>query len=289
MARVAIAQTTSLDDVEHNLAVATAMVAEAAASGAEFLAFPEVFLFLGGRTKKLQIAEAVDGPLVAAFQELAARHNIMLLLGSLHERLPGVADRVSNTSVLISSQGERLAVYRKIKLFDVELPHLKIRESDTIVPGTEPPPVIDTPIGRIGMTICFDLRFSALYQDLRSRGAEIICIPSNFTSPTGKAHWEVLLRARAIEHQVFVLAPAQQGEHNPKFTSHGHSMIIDPWGRVLAEKAEGVGLCYADVDLQQLHKIRAELPMKAARLETADSDPDRRAATVETATAALDL
>ena len=276
MARIALAQTTSRDEVAENLAVARSLVDQAVSCGADLLAFPEVFLYLGGRRKKLQIAEPLDGPLVSEFQELAARHGLMILLGSLHECIDGDLERVYNTSVLVGADGQQLAVYRKIKLFDVDLPHLRLKESDTIVPGEERPPVVDTPIGKLGLTICFDLRFSPLYLDLRERGAEVVFVPSNFTAPTGQAHWEVLLRARAVEHQVYVAAPAQVGEHNPKYTSHGHSMLVDPWGKVLVCKATGTGLCYADVDLEYLRKVRAELPMKVA--EGRDSALDREGA-----------
>ena len=185
----------------------------------------------------------------------------MLLLGSIHERIPEDPSRVYNTSVLIAANGDLLASYRKLKLFDVELPNLKIRESDSIAPGDASPPVVDTPIGKLGLTICFDLRFSDLYLDLRRRGAEIVCIPSNFTEPTGAAHWEVLLRARAVEGQFFVVAPAQTGQHNPKYTSYGHSMLVDPWGHIVAEAPPGPGLIYGDISLAYLEEVRAKLPM----------------------------
>jgi predicted amidohydrolase len=261
MTKIALAQTTSTDDFEANLAVAERMVMEAAENGASLLAFPEIFLYLGGYRGKLEIAEPLDGATVSLFREAAARHGIMLLLGSIHERIPEDPSRVYNTSVLIAANGDLLASYRKLKLFDVMLPNLKIRESDSIAPGDAAPPVVDTPIGKLGLTICFDLRFSDLYLDLRRRGAEIVCIPSNFTEPTGAAHWEVLLRARAVEGQFFVVAPAQTGQHNPKYTSYGHSMLVDPWGDILAEAPPGPGLTYGDISLAYLEEVRAKLPM----------------------------
>ncbi len=139
---------------------------------------------------------------------------------------------------------------------------MRIKESDSIAPGDAPPPVVETPIGRLGLTICFDLRFSDLYLDLRRRGAEVVLIPSNFTAPTGAAHWEVMLRARAIEGQFFVAAPAQTGVHNPKYTSYGHSMLVDPWGKVLGVAPDGPGLIYGDINLAYLEQVRAELPMR---------------------------
>jgi len=261
MTKIALAQTTSTDDFDANLAVAEAMVVEAAENGAQLLAFPEVFLYLGGRKGKLEVAESLDGAIVSRFREAAARHEMMLLLGSLHERIPDDSSRVYNTSLLIDADGEVLASYRKLKLFDVALPTLTIKESDSIVPGDAAPPVVDTPIGKLGLTICFDLRFSDLYLDLRRRGAEIVFIPSNFTAPTGAAHWEVLIRARAVEGQFYVVAPAQTGQHNPKFTSYGHSMLVDPWGKVVALAPPGPRVIYGDIDLAYLQQVRAELPM----------------------------
>jgi predicted amidohydrolase len=261
MARLALAQTTSSDDFAQNLSVAEQMIPQAAANGADLLAFPEVFLFVGGRRGKLEIAEALDGPTVGRFRDAAARHGMMMLLGSIHEASAQESERVYNTAVLIGRDGAVAATYRKLKLFDVELPHLRIKESETIIPGSEPPPVVATDIGRIGLTICFDLRFPDLYQDLRGRGAEIVFVPSNFTAPTGKAHWSVLLRARAIESQTYIAAPAQSGQHNPKYRSYGHSMVVDPWGKVLVDAGEGLGLSYADIDQKHLRSVRKELPM----------------------------
>jgi len=261
MTKIALAQTTTTDDFDANLALAEGMVAEAAENGAALLAFPEVFLYLGGYKGKLRVAEPLDGAIVSRFRESAAKHHMMLLLGSMHEQIPHDPTRVYNTSVLIASNGDVLASYRKLKLFDVALASLKIKESDSIAPGDGAPPVVDTPIGKLGLSICFDLRFSDLYLDLRRRGAQIVFIPSNFTAPTGAAHWEVLLRARAVEGQFFVVAPAQTGKHNAKYTSYGHSMLVDPWGKVVAMAPPGPGLIYADIDLAYLEKVRAELPM----------------------------
>ena len=261
MSRIALAQTTSTDDLEANLRAADAMIAEAAAEGAALLAFPEVFLYIGGRSRKLEIAEPVDGPLVSHFREAAARHGMMLLLGSLHERIAGNDEKVFNTSVLIGADGAVSSVYRKMKLFDVELPELRIKESDTIEPGARLAPVVQTPLGALGLTICFDLRFTHLYRHLREDGAEVVFVPSNFTEPTGAAHWSVLLRARAIENQVFIVAPAQFGQHNPRYRSYGHSLVVDPWGKVLVEAPDRTGLAYADIDLARVAEVRRTLPM----------------------------
>lgn len=259
--RIALAQTTSTDDFAANLEVARRRTEEAAALGADLLAFPEVFLYIGGREGRLEHAQSLAGDTVSWFREAAARHAMLILLGSLHERIPDDAQRVYNTSVLIGRDGEILATYRKLKLFDVNLPHLTIRESDNIRPGEEPPPVVATDIGRIGLSICFDLRFPELYLDLRQRGAELVCVPSNFTAPTGAAHWDVLLRARAVENQVYVVAPAQVGRHNPKYTSYGHSAVVDPWGTVTTQASNRPQLVLGTIDLEHLAQVRRELPM----------------------------
>ncbi|MDX1431627.1 MAG: carbon-nitrogen hydrolase family protein [Gammaproteobacteria bacterium] len=263
MTTIAIAQTTSTDDLAHNLHTAHSFVREAAAAGARLIAFPEVFLYVGRREGKLALAESLEGRTVSEFRETAARHSMMILLGSLHERIADDPSRVYNTSVLLAADGAILASYRKQKLFDLELPHLKIKESDTIAPGREMAPVVDTPIGRLGLTICFDIRFSDIYLDLRRRGAELVFVPSNFTVPTGTAHWETLLRARAIEGQFYVAAPAQCGRHNEKYTSFGNSMLVDPWGRVTALAPPGPGLVYGEFDAGEVHAVRARLPMGA--------------------------
>lgn len=260
--RIALAQMTSTEDFQANLDEALGLVEEAAAGDAQLVAFPEVFLYLGGRKGKLQHATETEGPVVQRFREAAARHGMMILLGSVHERIPGREDKVHNTSVLIGADGQVMATYRKLKLFDVELPNLTIKESDTIEPGDALPPVVDTPIGKVGLTICFDLRFPDLYQHLRRKGAEVVFAPSNFTAPTGAAHWDSLLRARALENQVYLAAPAQWGKHNPKFSSWGHSALVDPWGSVCSLAPDRKGLTFGEIDLDYLRQVRRELPMK---------------------------
>lgn len=264
MIRLALAQTTSGEDFSQNLAVAESLIPQAVKAGADLLAYPEVFLYIGPRAGKLAIAETLDGPTVGGFRAAARRHRMMILLGSIHERSEAETGRVYNTSVLIDRGGEIAAVYRKINLFDVELPDLRIKESETIIRGSEPPPVVSTDIGKIGLTICFDLRFPDIYQELRARGAEIVFVPSNFTAPTGEAHWSVLLRARAIENQFYVAAPAQVGQHHPEYRSYGHSLLVDPWGRVLVDAGEKVGVSLGDVDPDTLTRVRRELPIGPA-------------------------
>jgi len=259
--RIALAQMTSTKDFDANLSQAMRLVEQAAEGWADLVAFPEVFLYVGGRAGKLEHAADLDGPLVERFRAAAAQHDMMILLGSIHERIPGNEDKVHNTSILIGSEGEILASYRKLKLFDVELAHITIKESDNIAPGDALPPVVDTPIGKVGLSICFDLRFAELYQHMRSQGAEIIFAPSNFTHPTGADHWETLLRCRALENQVYLAAPAQWGQHSSKYRSWGHSALVDPWGRITALAPDKNGLIWGEIDLDYLKKVRQELPM----------------------------
>ncbi|MDH5751464.1 MAG: carbon-nitrogen hydrolase family protein [Deltaproteobacteria bacterium] len=269
MSLLALAQTTTTSDVDHNLAQALDMVEQAAAAGASLLAFPEVFLFIGDRKTRLALAETIDpgpaaaggGPLLGRFREAAAARGMHILLGSMYEKVPGNPERAYNTSVLLGPDGSVLARYRKINLFAVNLGELSIQESEVIMPGENLPPVVPTPLGRVGLTVCFDLRFPALFQHLARQGAEVIFVPSNFTAATGKAHWEVLLRARAVETQCWVAAPAQTGRHNPQYSSWGHTALVDPWGNITALAPEEPGLVYGEIDLEYLRRIRRELPL----------------------------
>ncbi len=261
MAKIALVQTTSTDDFDANLAAALECIEATAAEGVALVAFPEVFLFIGGRRGKLENAQPLDGEVVGKFRAAAKRHGMAILMGSIHERIPDNEEKVHNTSIWIDAKGEIAAVYRKLKLFDVDLPEVRIRESDTIQAGDALPPVFDTPIGRVGLTICFDLRYPELYQHLRSKGAEVIFIPSSFTAPTGAAHWETLLKARAVENQVFVAAPAQWGIHNPKFTSFGHTALVNPWGAITSLAPNRPGLVIGEIDLDYMKQVRGELPM----------------------------
>jgi len=262
MTRIALVQTTATEDFEANLGFALEQLGAAAAGGAALAAFPEVFLYVGGREGKLRHALTLDGEVVSRFRGEAQRRRIWILLGSVHERIPGRDDKVHNTSVLIGPDGANSAVYRKRNLFDVDLPGQRILESDTIVPGEDPAPVAHTDLGEIGLSICFDLRFPGLYRQLRSGGAQIVFVPSNFTFPTGAAHWETLLRARAIENQLYVAAPAQVGQHNAKYRSYGHSALVDPWGNITALAPDKPGIIYGEIDLDYLEQVRRQIPVK---------------------------
>jgi predicted amidohydrolase len=257
--RAAAVQMTSTADVERNLATAESLVREAAGQGALFVALPENFAFLRSEGEPVPQPQALDGPWVTRMAALARQHSITLLLGSIPEAVPGDA-RVRNTSVLLGPDGATLAVYRKIHLFDVDLPGMEhLKESRAVLPGEEVV-VAATAFGPVGLSICYDLRFPELYRRLVAGGARVLAIPSAFTERTGKAHWEVLLRARAIENLAFVVAPAQSGRHNPLRASHGHAMIVEPWGTVLAERYEGEGLVVADLDFERQDRLRRELP-----------------------------
>jgi predicted amidohydrolase len=252
-------QMTSTADAERNLAAAEGLVEEAASRGATLVGLPENFAFLRAEGQPVPEAQALDGPWVGRMSGLARRLKITLLLGSLPERVPGDS-RVRNTSLLLGPDGRTLAVYRKIHLFDIDLPGMEhLKESRSVVPGDEVV-LAQAPFGPIGLSICYDLRFPELYRELTRRGARILAVPSAFTERTGKAHWEVLLRARAIENLAYVLAPAQVGSHGPGRASHGQAMIVDPWGAVLAQAPEGEGLALAELDFQRQDRIRRELP-----------------------------
>jgi predicted amidohydrolase len=263
--RVAVVQMTSTDDLAANLASARQRVGEAADLGAEFVALPENFAYLRREGLPIPCAQGLDGAIVGCVRDLAKRHGVRILGGTFPERAAG--GRVHNTSVLVSPDGELEAVYRKIHLFDVDLRASggsRYEESATIAPGSEVV-VAATPIGAVGLSICYDVRFPELYRSLAARGAVWITVPAAFAPQTGKDHWEVLLRARAIENQAFVLAPAQCGRHSEERASHGRSMIVDPWGVVLAQAADRPCVIAADCDLGSLEQIRTCLPSLSHR------------------------
>lgn len=257
-------QITSLGDKEENLKKALALVDRAADAGARFVALPENVLYMGPEADRATIAERLDGPSLTRLAAKAKERQLHLLAGSITE--PGApGGRFYNTSVLFSPGGERLAVYRKIHLFDVDIPDgARYRESEAIAPGTEVV-VAETPLGKVGLSVCYDLRFPELYRELSRRGADLLCVPAAFTLHTGKDHWEVLLRARAIENQAWVVAPAQYGRHTEKRVTYGHAMIIDPWGTVIAQASDGEGMAIGPVDPSVLARVRRELPCLSHR------------------------
>lgn len=262
----AACQMRSTGDGAGNLRQAEELVRAAAARGATFVATPENTNYLGPHGEKVRLAETLDGPTCLLFSRLARELSIHLLLGSFNEKSPAEGC-CFNTSVLFGPDGSRLAAYRKIHLFDVDVPGgVSFRESATVAPGTDVV-VAETAFGAVGLSICYDLRFGELYRALIARGASLLTVPSAFTAVTGRAHWEVLVRARAIESQAFVVAPGQHGEHGDAGLreSHGHSMIVDPWGRILAEAADGIGIAMADLDLAEVARVRAAIPIATHR------------------------
>jgi predicted amidohydrolase len=268
----ACVQLRSTNDIEANLARAERLVRRAASYGAKLVATPENTSFLGPQFHKVELAEPIDGPIATRFAKLADELSIHLLVGSFAEQkraADGSVDvnRCFNTSLLFGPNGDRLAVYRKIHLFDVDVPGgVTIRESDSVAAGDEVV-VAETALGNIGMSICYDLRFPELYRALVDRGADMIAIPSAFTLATGKDHWHLLVRARAIETQCWVLAPAQWGRHDEKGVreSYGHSLVVDPWGTVVADKGHGVGLVLAEVDPARMSEVRNAIPVRSHR------------------------
>jgi deaminated glutathione amidase len=261
--RVAAVQLNSTDAKGRNIQVAERLVREAAADRAELVCLPEKWTVLGDSEALQDGAEPLDGPSLTTARRWAAELGIHLLAGSIAERVEG-QDRLSNTSVLIGPQGEDVAVYRKIHMFDVEVEGVTYRESENEEAGDE---IVVAPLGdlQLGLSVCYDLRFPELYRILAVRGARAVTVPSAFTSPTGRAHWEILLRARAIENQVFVIAPNQVGQAPPHYDSYGHSMIVDPWGEVLAEAPDEECFVAADLDLERQEQVREKLPSLANR------------------------
>ncbi len=252
---------TSTDELSANLAAARSYVDEAAARGAELVALPENFAFLRREGAPIPCAQDLQGEIVGTLREMASRHGIWLLGGTFAEAIPGEG-RVHNTSVAVGPDGVIAGVYRKIHLFDVDLSGhggQAYLESKTIAPGSEVVSV-DTPFGAVGLSVCYDLRFPELYRRLADRGARFLAVPAAFARETGRDHWEVLLRARAIENQAFVLAAAQVGEHGGGRASYGRSMVVDPWGIVIARAPDRPGPLLAECDLDALQRIREALP-----------------------------
>jgi predicted amidohydrolase len=267
---IAAVQMTSGEDVDANLERSRELVREAASAGALVVGLPENFAYLGSRgDHKLAIAEELPpvgtdehrdiGPILSAMRALALKTGVWLLLGGFPEK-SDKPDRINNTSVLLDPEGRIAATYRKMHLFDVDVPGGKrFRESDTVAPGSDVV-VATTPWGGLGLSVCYDLRFPELYRAHTAQGARIITVPSAFTLETGKDHWHVLLRARAIENQVYVMAPAQVGTHGPSRRSYGHALVVDPWGVIVAECGDQEGFALARLDFAYQDKIRSALP-----------------------------
>lgn len=258
--RVACIQINSGNDLAVNLAMLRQMVAEAAGGGAKLVLTPEYCLMMdgSGRVMRENALAADGGQPLQDLRALAQELGIWLLVGSLTLKTDGT--QIVNRSFLLSSDGAVAATYDKIHMFDVTLPDGKvIRESSTYRPG-ERAVVAQTPWGRLGLTVCYDLRFPHLYRALAQQGAAFLAVPSSFQRQTGRAHWHALLRARAIENAAYVFAPAMCGEHPGKRQTYGHSLIVDPWGEVLADGGEASGIVHADIDPLRVSKIRGMMP-----------------------------
>jgi predicted amidohydrolase len=263
--RVAAVQLNSNGDKARNLTAAEHLVRAAAADGAELVALPEKWNLLASGEEMTAGAEALDGPSLAAARSWAQELGIYLLAGSIAERGDEeTSGGIFNTSVLIGSDGADLAAYRKIHMFDVEAGGVTYRESEYEQAGEE---IVSATVDglELGLTVCYDLRFPELYRILAVRGARLIAVPSAFTAATGRDHWEVLLRARAIENQTFVIAPNQIGEAAPHYSSYGHSAIVDPWGAMLAIAPDEKCFVAAELDFAAQERTREQLPSLASR------------------------
>jgi deaminated glutathione amidase len=263
--KIAALQMVSTPDVARNLEAAAALIARAAAAGAQLAALPEYFCLMGRRDDdKLALAEAPgDGPIQRFLSTQALRHRLWLVGGTLPLREPG-HDRVRNSCLAFAPDGILAARYDKMHLFAFDNGREQYDEGRVLEAGVEPV-VLQAGALRVGLSVCYDLRFPELYRALMRPACELLCVPSAFTYPTGQAHWQLLLRARAVENQCYVLAPAQGGTHENGRRTWGHSLIVDPWGEVLALQAEGEGVVLAEVDLARIANVRTQLPALAHR------------------------
>ena len=254
-------QLTSTSDPEANFAAAEEQIELAVRRGAEIVGLPENFAFMGDDSRRLEISSSLASQCTDFLVKMARRYQVVLLGGGFPVPV-GDGKKTLNRSELIGSDGQLLARYDKIHLFDVDLPDGNTyRESATITSGNHLPPVVDVPgLCKVGLSICYDVRFPELYRHLVENGAEILMIPAAFTAFTGKDHWQVLLQARAIENTAYVLAPAQAGLHYGRRQSHGHAMVIDPWGTVLGDAGVVQGAAIAPVDTAHISRIREQMP-----------------------------
>ena len=270
--KIAALQMVSTPRVDENLARAQALVARAADAGASLVALPEYFCLMGQRDgDKLAAAEAFgDGPIQSMLASAARRHRAWIIGGTLPLRIEGRPDRVRNSCLVFSPEGRCAARYDKVHLFRFHDGERRYDEAATLEPGNEAVSVEAAIEGeallRVGLSVCYDLRFPELYRRLMQPPCDLLAVPAAFTYPTGLAHWELLLRSRAVENQCYVIAPAQGGRHENGRRTFGHSMIVDPWGEVLAVQAEGEGVVTADLDRARIEQVRAQLPALAHRV-----------------------
>ncbi len=269
MVRIALFQSRTGIDPEQSALELELIVGEAADKGASMLFTPEMSGVLDGNRERAagSVVSEADDRVLATVREAAAKHGIWVHLGSVALRSDN-EDRLVNRGFVIDGRGQIRGQYDKIHLFDVDLPTGESwRESASYRRGEKAVVVRDTPVGHLGLAICYDLRFPALFERLSAAGAQAIALPAAFTVPTGQAHWHVLLRARAIEAGLFVIAAAQSGEHEDGRRTFGHSLVVDPWGEILADGGEGNGLVFAEIDLARIEEVRARIPVLAHRRE----------------------
>jgi predicted amidohydrolase len=278
--QVAVGQMCACADVEKNFLVCETLCARARDRQCAALFLPENFAYIGvNGTDALGVMEPLDGPLLKRYRELAKKYHLWLSLGGFAETGPD-PDHRYNAHVIVSNEGKIMASYRKIHLFDVDMGAVNgpvLMESKHATAGDELV-TCSSPVGKLGLTVCYDLRFPEMFTRLRYElGCEILLVPSAFTKPTGVAHWETLLRARAIETQCYVIAAAQAGVHSERRESHGHAMIIDPWGKVIAElDGEETGIAVATIDLGYVRDVRSRIPVETHRRNVAAFSVERR-------------
>ncbi|KAM3345357.1 deaminated glutathione amidase, chloroplastic/cytosolic [Capsicum galapagoense] len=269
--RIAAAQMTSVNNLAVNFDTCSRLVKEAASAGAKLLCFPENFSFVGDlQGESLKIAEPLDGPIMKGYCSLARESNIWLSLGGFQEKGSDDA-HLRNTHVLIDDNGNIRSTYSKMHLFDVDVPGGAVYKESSFTEAGKDIVVVDSPFGRLGVTVCYDLRFPELYQQLRfNHDAQVLLVPAAFTTVTGQAHWEILLRARAIETQCYVIAAAQAGKHNEKRESYGNTLIIDPWGTIVGRLPDrsSTGITVADIDFSLIDSVRAKMPVSKHRKPT---------------------
>lgn len=264
--KIAVCQMTSVGDKAANIEVVSNLISQAAKEDVQMIFFPEACDYLcDNKNDTLSFAEPIiGGATVGKYKELAVKHNVWLSMGGIHEKDEELPSKVCNTHIIIDNKGTIVQAYRKLHLFDVEIPerNVRLKESDFCEPGNHIVAPVDTPIGKVGLGICYDMRFPELSTSLSIMKAEVLTFPSAFTQLTGAAHWHVLLRARAIENQCYVIAAAQAGDHNAKRKSYGHAVCIDPWGEVLADcGVDSPTFKVVEIDQAKLQEVRRNMPV----------------------------
>jgi predicted amidohydrolase len=255
-------QMTSKPDLEKNLVEAEELIDLAVRQGAELVTLPENFAFLGQDEDKLSLAEEIAARTEKFLKNMAQKYQVTILGGGFPVVVPSDRTKAYNTALLVDPTGKELVRYQKVHLFDVDVPDGNTyQESSTVMAGKDFPPVYSSEtLGNLGISICYDVRFPELYRYLASKGAEVLFVPAAFTAYTGKDHWQVLLQARAIENTCYVIAPAQTGNHYARRYTHGHAMIIDPWGVILADAGTQPGVAIAEINPTRLQQVRLQMP-----------------------------